>query len=88
MGFEKIGDIILIGVDSFPKANTLLRWSKSIPSGMNTVKLNDNITVYPTIFSNDFNVNFNSNSNSKNPFAGMVNSGSNSRFSTGRKLEH
>ncbi len=32
--------------------------------------------------------NFNSNSNSKNPFAGMVNSGSNSRFSTGRKLEH
>lgn len=27
-----------------------------------------------------------SNSNSKNPFAGMVNSGSNSRFSTGRKL--
>lgn len=39
-------------------------------------------------FTTNFNSNSNNNSNNKNPFAGLVNSGSNSRFSSGRKLEH
>jgi hypothetical protein len=47
-----------IGIDSFPKANTLLRWAPATSSGINQVKLNENITVYPTLVGDQFNIRF------------------------------
>lgn len=47
-------------------------------------EFNLNSSINPNNNANPNKINNNNNS-SKNPFAGMVNSGSNSRFSTGRK---
>lgn len=52
-----------IGVDSFPKSNTLLRWAIPSPSGLNGVQLNDNITVFPTVIENDLHIRFNTYNN-------------------------
>lgn len=52
-----------IGIDSFPNANTLLRWAPAVPNGVNSVSLTKNVSIYPNIFTENFTVNFINNSN-------------------------
>ncbi len=43
----------LIGVDSFPVENTLYRWAPAMGTGFNSVLLNENIQIFPTIVDAD-----------------------------------
>jgi Secretion system C-terminal sorting domain len=42
-----------IGVDSFPVANTLYRWAPATGTGFNSVLLNENIQLFPTLVETD-----------------------------------
>jgi hypothetical protein len=53
----------IIGIDSFPNANTLMRWAPAVANGVNGVSLNENISVYPTLFASTFSINFKAKNN-------------------------
>ena len=52
-----------IGIDSFPNANTLMRWAPAVVNGVHAVSLNDHISVYPTLFASTFSINFKAKNN-------------------------
>jgi hypothetical protein len=52
-----------IGIDSFPNANTLMRWAPAVANGVNAVSLNDHISVYPTLFASTFSIDFKAKNN-------------------------
>lgn len=53
----------IIGIDSFPNANTLMRWAPAVANGVNSVSLNENISVYPTLFASTFSIDFKAKNN-------------------------
>jgi hypothetical protein len=53
----------IIGIDSFPNANTLMRWAPAVANGLNGVSLNENISVYPTLFASTFSIDFKAKNN-------------------------
>jgi hypothetical protein len=51
----------VVGTDSFPNSNTLLRWAPATPNGVNSVALNNNISVFPTVVEQDLHIRLNKN---------------------------
>lgn len=51
----------LIGLDTFPNTNTVLRWAPAGSTGINGITLNENISVYPSIVTDRLNIRFNEN---------------------------